>query len=62
MAANVVDTFLKRSSAEVKFLEQPHTLTQETWPPENPNLNKIFVTVLSFLQHTIFSHVLDSNS
>jgi len=50
------DTFLKGSSAEVKFLQQPQTLKQETWPPENPNL-------LSFppLQHTICSHALGWN-
>ena len=34
--------FLKGSSPEVKFLGQPQSLEQETWPPENSNLNKTF--------------------
>jgi hypothetical protein len=33
-------TFLKRSSSEVKFLGQPQSLGQETWPPKNSNLSK----------------------
>ena len=35
------DTFLKGSSLEVKFLEQPQSLGQETCRPENSNLNKL---------------------
>jgi len=54
------DTFLKRSSLEVKFLGQPQTLGQENWPPENPNLNKIFLLFFPLLRHTIPSHVLGS--
>jgi len=53
------DTFWKGSSPEVKFLGQLQTLGQETWPSENPNLNKIFFPLL---RHTISSHVLGSNS
>ena len=37
------DTFLKGSSPEVKFLGQAQSLGQETWPPENSNLNEIFL-------------------
>ena len=36
------ETFFKGSSPEVKFLGQPHSLGQETWPLENSNSNKIF--------------------
>ena len=32
------DTFLKGSSLEVKFLGQPQSLRQETWPPETLQL------------------------
>jgi hypothetical protein len=48
MAASVA-TFLTRSSLEVKFLGQPQSLGQETWPPENSNLNKILS------KHVLFS-------
>jgi hypothetical protein len=41
--------FLKRTSPEVKFLGQPQSLKQETWPPENSNLNKILS------KHVLFS-------
>ena len=43
MAANVASLFSKGSSPEVKFLGQPQSLGQETWPPENSNSNKIFI-------------------
>ena len=37
------DIFLKGGgSSEVKFLGQPQSLKQETWTPENSNLNKIY--------------------
>ena len=39
------DMFLKGSPLEVKFLEQPQSLKQETWPLENSNLNKIFFPI-----------------
>ena len=41
------DTFLTGSSPEVKFLAQPQSLGQETWPPENSNLNKYFIVFSS---------------
>ena len=48
MDANVATLFLKGSSLEVKFLGQPQSLRQETWPPENSNLNKIFYCLFIF--------------
>ena len=36
------NTFCKGSSPEVKFLGQPQTLGQETWPLENSNLRLFF--------------------
>ena len=37
------DTFWKGSSLEVKFIGQPQSLEQETWPPEKSNFNKMYV-------------------
>ena len=37
------NTFCKGSSPEVKFLGQPQTLGQETWPLENSNLRLFFL-------------------
>jgi hypothetical protein len=41
--------FLRRSSPEVKFLGQPQSLGQETWPLENSNFNKVIS------KHVLFS-------
>ena len=46
-----VDTFLKGSSPEVKFLGQLQNLGQETWPPKNFNMIKIVYC------HFIFSSI-----
>jgi hypothetical protein len=51
MAANVATLFLKRGSPEVKFLGQPQSLGQETWPLENSNLNKILYPSMCCFQH-----------
>ena len=42
MVANVATFFKGGGSSEVKFLGQPQSLKQETWTPENSNLNKIY--------------------
>ena len=39
------DNFLKGSSPEVKFLEQPQNPGEETWPPKNSNLNKLVIPI-----------------
>jgi hypothetical protein len=48
------NTFLKKDSPEVKFLGQPQSLRQKTWPSENSNLNKILSKHVLFL--TFYNH------
>ena len=47
MAANMAT-----HSPEVKSLEQPQTLGQETWPPENSNLRRLILLFYHLARHT----------
>ena len=48
MDAKVTTLFLRGGSQEVKLLGQPQSLGQETWPPENSDLNRIFYCLFIF--------------
>ena len=47
------DTFLKGSFVGVRFLGQPQSLGQETWPPKNSNSDRTFFLILYLLWHSI---------
>ena len=51
--------FLKESSSKVKFLGQPQSRGQETWPLESSNLNRIFfLRVIYLLSCLILLHTI----